>query len=397
MEKALMDELAVTQALPMHAGKGPPLATHAERILHTFLEAAPDAVVIVDHDGTMVQVNAQTERLFGYARAALLGQPIEMLLPERFRARHVEHRQAYLADPRPRSMGNHFELLGLRKDGQEFPVDVSLSPLPGSGERLVASAIRDMTAYRRLEAELRRQAADLEDADRFKDQFLTTLAHELRSPLAAIAQSTEVLSQADTTADARDRALRVVQRQTRHMLRLVGELGDLSRIRRGEVTVRMEPTDLAQVVHQAVESSQPLIEERRQSLQIQLPPGTVWVRGNATRLVQVVANLLTNAARYTPESGRIALSVACEGALAVVRVKDSGIGIPKEMLTRVFELFTRLESGKQASDHGLGIGLALVRQLVETHGGGVEALSQGAGQGSEFVVRLPLLKQDPVR
>jgi signal transduction histidine kinase len=252
-----------------------------------------------------------------------------------------------------------------------------------------------MTDHRRLEEELRLRAADLEEADRRKDQFLAMLAHELRSPLAAIAQSAGVLRLPDASAAARDQAAVGVQRQTSHMLRLVEDLVDLARIRGGEVTLRMEPTNLTEVVCRAAEISRPLIEERKHALQVSLPPRPLMVRGDATRLVQVVANLLTNAARYTPKGGQIVASVARDGDVAVVRVKDNGIGIPKEMLMQVFDLFTRLGSGKKASSSGLGIGLALVRRLVAIHGGSVEALSEGEGQGAEFVVGLPLTEKKP--
>jgi protein-histidine pros-kinase len=362
----------------------------SERLLHGFLEAAPDAVVVIDQDGNIVRVNAQTENLFGYRREELLRQPVEVLLPERFRTRHVERRAAYVANPRPRSMGNSVELLGLRKDGREFPVDISLSPLMTNAGLLVVSAIRDMTNYRRLEDELRRPAVDLEEADRCKDQFLKTLAHELRSPLATIAQWAQVLHAPDTTAAAREAAVDVLRRQTGHMLRLVEDLSHLSRIRSGELTFRMEMADVAEVVQRATEISQPSIQERTHFLQVRLPPESLQVRGDPARLVQVFANLLTNAARYTLEGGHIALSVAREGTSAIVRVSDDGIGIPKEMLSRVFDLFTRLESGKKASAVGLGIGLALVQRIVVAHGGTVEAFSEGEGQGSEFIVHLPL-------
>jgi protein-histidine pros-kinase len=386
-----MDGSTVSKILKVTADNALLQVAQMERLLRGFLEAAPDAVVIIDQDGTIVQVNAQTEKLFGYAREELLGQPVEILLPQRFRARHIEHRRAYFTDPRPRSMGNYLELIGLRKDGREFPVDVSLSPMPADAGRLVASAIRDMTAYRRLEEKLRQQAAALREADRRKDQFLATLAHELRSPLTAIAQSAELVCRPHTPSDLQEWAVCSVQRQTRYMLRLVEDLWDLARVRRDEVTLRIEPTNLDEVVRQATEISRPVIEERKHSLQVHLPRKPLRVPGDATRLVQVFCNLLGNAARYTPKEGHIRLSAVREGNVAVLRVRDDGVGISREMLTRVLELFTQLESGKKASAGGLGIGLALVRRLVEMHGGSVEAFSEGEGQGSEFVVRLPLI------
>jgi PAS domain S-box-containing protein len=391
--KQTMFATTETKVLNGYANKVLLSAEQAEHLLHGFLDAASDAMVVVDEDGTLVLLNAQTEKLFGYRREELLGQPIEMLVPERFRTWHGDRCRAYFTNPQPRSMGTSLELLALHKDGREFPVDVSFSPLPTESGLFVASAFRAMTHYRCLEEELRRRAAELEEADRCTDQFLKTLAHELRSPLATLALWVEVMRRPGVATAMRERAVGVLQRQISHMLRLVDDLQDVTQIRTGEVTLRSERTNLTEIVHQAAEISQSLIEKRRHSFHLLLPPEPLHVWGDATRLVQVLVNLLVNAARYTPVGGHIALSVSREGAVAVIRVKDDGVGIPRDMLTRVFDLFTRLESGKKFSADGLGIGLALIRRLVEAHGGSVQAFSEGEGQGSEFVVRLPLSKE----
>jgi signal transduction histidine kinase len=175
--------------------------------------------------------------------------------------------------------------------------------------------------------------------------------------------------------------------------RLLEDLSELPRIRRGELPVSRAPVDLAHVARLAIEISRPLIERRGHALEIVMPPSPIRAQGDGARLAQVVANLLTNAARYTPKGGRIRLSVEREDRVAVLKVKDNGIGIPKEMLTRVFELFIRLEGAKQKYAGGMGIGLAFVRRLVEVQGGSVQAFSDGSGQGSEFVVRLPLAQE----
>lgn len=365
-------------------------ARQAERLFPGFLEAAPDAVALANAVGEIVQVNALLEKLFGYRRDELPGQAVEILIPERFRARHAEHYRSYFAAPRHRSMGSGIQLVGLRKDGAEFPIDMALSPLPTEEGVLVAAAIRDMTEYRRLEAELRRRTRDLEGADHRKDQFLTTLAHELRTPLAALSQVGQLL-RLPIADDRREWAAGVVERQTGHMLRLVEDLLDVALVRRGKMTLRKEPTDLAAVAARAVEISRPLIEGRKHALQVTLPPRPVWVEGDGTRLTQVVANLLTNSAKYTPEGGRIGLTLAAEGGSAALRVRDNGIGIPADMLTRVFDLFTQVRREGDGAAGGLGIGLALVRRLVEMHRGTVAAESGGTGLGSEFIVRIPLL------
>ena len=372
-----------------------PGTTQPGRLFHGFLEAAPDAVVIIDGDGVIVQVNSQTEKLFGYCREELLGRPLEVLMPERFRSAHVGKRRTFTTDPQPRSMGRGLELYGLRKDGREFPIDVSLSPLPPEAGILIASTIRDMTAQRCLEDELRERTLELEEADRQKDHLLAAVAHEFRSPLAVLTNVAHILRSPQAGAAAQQRAVDALGRQTTHMVRLVEDLLDVSRVSRGEVSLRREAVDLQTVFSRAVEMGLALVESRKHHLEVAPFPEPLWVSGDPTRLVQVVSNLLTNAAKYTPEGGNIWLSAAREDGAIAIRIRDNGVGIPKEMLSRVFDLFTQIESAGGSRAGGLGIGLTLVRMLVELHGGTVHVTSDGPGHGSEFVVRLPALPNEP--
>lgn len=371
-----------------------PVGQH-ERLFHGFLEAAPDAVVIVDGHGMIVQVNSQTEKLFGHRRDELVGRPLEILMPERFRTGHVVQTRAYTADPHPRSMGRGLALFGLRKNGDEFPIDVSISPLPPERGLLVASTIRDMTSQRRLEDELRQRTRELEETDRQKDNFLAAVVHELRSPLAVMNLVAPILRIPQAAASVREETLGRLERQTAHMARLVEDLLDLSQVRSGTVTLRCEVIDLRTVLANAVEMGNPLVESRKQRLEVSQFIRPFWVSGDPSRLVQVVTNLLTNAARYTPEGGHIWLSAASEGETVAIRIRDDGVGIPKDMLTRVFDLFAQVAPGGDASARGLGIGLDLVRRLVALHHGTVEVASDGSGRGSEFIVRLPLLSNGP--
>ena len=229
----------------------------------------------------------------------------------------------------------------------------------------------------------------LKEADRRKDEFLATLAHELRNPLAPLRTSAELIRR----SESRDQQLRVVDimsRQLAHMVRLVDDLMDVSRISRGKLDLRLAQMDLREAVSYAVESVRPTIERRNQQLEIELPAEPVTIFGDLVRLSQVVGNLLNNASKYTPERGNIELALRIDNGLARVSVRDDGAGIPKEMLSAVFDLFVQLEPTREHSHGGLGIGLALVRQLVAMHGGTVTAASPGEGLGSEFTVALPL-------
>jgi signal transduction histidine kinase/PleD family two-component response regulator len=232
---------------------------------------------------------------------------------------------------------------------------------------------------------------EVQDADRQKNEFLAMLAHELRNPLAPIRNAVQVLESEQALPRQQKWARDVIGRQVQQMVRMVDDLLDVSRITRGKITLRTEPIDVASVVADAVETSRPLIESRRHELTVTVPPEPVRALGDPTRLAQVIANLLNNAAKYTEEGGRIWLGVERDGSEAVVRIRDTGVGVPADMLGRIFEPFTQVERSLDRSQGGLGIGLTLVRRLMELHGGRVEAHSAGPGAGSEFVVRLPAL------
>jgi signal transduction histidine kinase len=265
----------------------------------------------------------------------------------------------------------------------------------------LVSAVRAALRSRRKQYEVRdhlaeraRATAALEAAARQKDEFLATLAHELRNPLAPIRNALEIIRLAGgVPAVERNRAL--IERQVGQLVRLVDDLLDVSRVVRGKVTLRRERVDLAAVAAQAVETAQPLIDAQRHALAVALPAEPVPVDADPLRLVQVVANLLTNAAKYMERGGRIWLAVGREDGAGVVRVRDSGVGIAPELLPHVFDLFVQADHSAARAQGGLGIGLTLVKSLVEMHGGAVEAHSEGPGRGSEFVVRLPLAPEPP--
>ncbi len=259
-------------------------------------------------------------------------------------------------------------------------------PIPDATGKIVSwfGTNTDVTKQREAEEALR-------ETDRRKDEFLAMLAHELRNPLAPIRNAVQVLKLIGPAEASMERARAVIERQTHHLTRLVEDLLDVSRITQGKVRLTQEPLELQVIINRAVETSRPLIDARRHQLTVVLPPEPVQVEGDLTRLVQIVGNLLNNAAKYTDEGGQIRVEAAAEAGQSVIRVRDNGAGLSADLLPHVFDLFTQADRSLDRSQGGLGIGLTLVRQLVELHGGRVEARSDGPNQGSEFIVRLPTI------
>jgi CheY-like chemotaxis protein len=245
--------------------------------------------------------------------------------------------------------------------------------------------------------ERRRAEASLREADRRKDEFLAMLAHELRNPLAPIRNAVKLLRDAGQTDPVRDWSRDVIERQVDQLTRLVDDLLDVSRITRGKIQLQIEPLDLCTVVSGAVETSRPRIDARKHHLDVRLPDDPVRIPGDLVRLTQVVSNLLNNAAKFQDEGGFISVRAEREGADAVIRVRDHGSGIAPDMISEVFELFAQAERTMDRAEGGLGIGLSLVKSLVEMHGGTVQAFSAGRGRGSEFTVRLPTLAETQQR
>jgi signal transduction histidine kinase len=259
-------------------------------------------------------------------------------------------------------------------------------------DRKRAELEQEIALREQLEVELARRASELALADRRKDEFLAMLGHELRNPLAPIANAVHVMRMLGVENPQLCWARDVIDRQVGQMVRLLGDLLDVSRISRGKITLKKESVELSAVVGIAVESSRPLLEARRHELTLEMPSEAVWLQADLARLAQVVANLLNNAGKYTEKGGRIGLTAERQGDEVVLRVADNGTGIAPEMLPRVFDLFSQSERTLDRSDGGLGIGLTLVKSLVELHEGSIEAFSEGLGKGSDFVVRLPVLR-----
>ena len=346
-----------------------------------LVEQAADGIFVSDAQGRYLDVNTIGASMLGYTRDALLTLRIaDVVIAEEVPSVPLEI--ARLADGEVIRSQWQFR----RKDGSTFPGEVLARRLPNGR---LQGILRDITERTRNEARLAEQARQLREADRAKDEFLAMLAHELRNPLSPIVNAVQILK-STRLSDAQLTWCRdLIERQAGHLTRLVDDLLDISRIARDMVQIQQGPVDLAEIVQRAVETSRPLIDSRGHQLSIHLPPETVRVTGDSARLAQVVANLLNNAAKYTDEGGQLRLLVECDGTTATIRVQDNGRGIDPAVVPHVFDLFFQAERTIDRAEGGLGIGLSLVKRLVDLHGGTVHAVSGGRGQGSEFVVRLP--------
>jgi signal transduction histidine kinase/ActR/RegA family two-component response regulator len=289
-------------------------------------------------------------------------------------------------------IGKTIELEGRRKDGSEFPIELSLTAWTTEEGQFYTGIARDITLRKQKEqAELESQV--LADMNRRKDEFLAMLSHELRNPLAPISTAVELLRREDSSEAIRRQAMAILGRQVSHLTRLVDDLLEVSRISTGRIRLQEERIEIRPVVERAVDAVRPLIHECQHEFTQSLADEAIWVNADAARLEQVIVNLLTNAAKYTNAGGEIRLTLQREGDEAVLRIADSGVGIEPELLPAVFDLFTQAERSLDRSQGGLGVGLTIVQRVVELHGGKVTAYSAGLGEGSEFVVRLPLAEK----
>ena len=371
------------------------LAENARAHLAAIVESSDDAIVSKTLEGIIRSWNRAAERLFGYMAEEAVGQPITLIIPPE----RVQEEWEIQAKLRRGERIDHFETVRLTKSGRRIDVALTISPIRNANGIIVGASkiARDIgerkaadEARQRTLGELKRAEEALREADRRKDEFLAVLAHELRNPLAPIRYAVAMARKENRPEVERQQAQAIIERQVDHMGRLLDDLLDVSRITRGTLILRRSTVDLASVVAAAQESARPLIEARGHTLAVRLPAEPIRLVADPVRLAQVLSNLLINAAKYTDTGGRIELEAKRVRNELVVAVRDNGIGISAEMMPRVFTLFAQASPAIERSEGGLGIGLSLVRGLVELHGGTVSARSRGVGQGSAFVVRLPL-------
>jgi PAS domain S-box-containing protein len=363
-----------------------------------LLESVPDTMVMTNSAGKIVLMNGQAESLFGYTRAELLGEPIETLLPERFRQSHIGHRATYFSEPRTRAMGAGLELFARHKSGSEFAVEISLSPLRTEEGIFTMSAIRDITDRKKLEQELLRKNAELEGqnrlvqhANRLKSEFLANMSHELRTPLNGIIGFAELMHDekvGPVTPDHKE-YLHDILTSGRHLLQLINDVLDLSKIEAGKMEFTPEQTDPAILVGEVCEIVRAMAAKKRIRIKTESDPSLVNIEVDRRGLKQILYNYISNALKFTPAEGKVTVRVMPQGSDEFrVEVEDTGVGIRSENLSRLFVEFQQFDSSGSTQYTGTGLGLALTKKIVEAQGGRV-GVSSTPGQGSVFHATLP--------
>lgn len=346
----------------------------AEARLAAIVNSSDDAIISKDLTGRIVSWNRAAEQLYGYAASEILGKSIFSLIPEELKAEEEE----ILARIGNGERVEHYETCRLRKDGTRIEVSITVSPVYDPDGRIIGAS------------KIARDISPAREAQRRKDQFLAVLAHELRNPLAPIRSALHLARAKKLPPERLDRAMELAERQMRHLTRLLDDLLDVARITTGRVPLRKERADLTRLAAEAAESARPMMEKRRHDFDCAIPHEPLELDADAARIAQILDNLLTNAAKYTPDGGRIRLDVQREGREAVIRVEDNGIGFRPGAGDKLFGMFAREDAVPGRPEGGLGIGLALVREFAERHGGRAEAHSAGPMKGSIFTVRIPL-------
>ncbi len=397
---ALESAQAQLRASQLHAQNVARQVEAESRRLNAVLEATPVGIFVTDAHGRLISTNPANRVFWGVGQSQV-GNPVDFSkwtgwwVEDARRARPIRPTDW----PMARALkGEHIageilEVLSFHEPPVARTVLVSAAPIVDKTQQIIGSVTTVMDITDRIKAE-----QSLRESDRRKDEFLAMLAHELRNPLAPIRAAADILAMASDESDRlrKDRIRQtsaIIARQVRHLTAMVDDLLDVSRVTRGLVKLELVTLDIRRVILDAVEQVRPLAQAKHHRLEVHTPPEPVYVKGDAKRLVQVMTNLLTNAVKYTPSPSWIQISLQAQDTQACITVKDNGIGMSSELVKTAFELFTQAQRASDRAEGGLGIGLALVRRLVELHEGQVEAHSDGVGRGSSFTVTLPRLTQ----
>lgn len=370
-------------------------------VYSAILESAPDALVLAGTDGRIVFINEQTVRLFGHSREELMGQLVEILVPERFREKHPHHRDVYAKNPHFRAMGAGVDLYGRRRDGSEFPVEISLSPIRFKDRVYVAAAIRDATERRtaqrtkQLSHERLLKIQRLEQERTFKTHFMNLVSHELNTPITPLKMQLHLLErriERDDVEGARN-SLKVLNRNMNRIVRLIGDILDVSRLEAGRLKFDFQRVDLGELLEHTKESfhaSGPDHLNHSGRLRIKLPPGGADLKIDADpdRLQQVIDNLVANALRLSAPTESVTIAVESHPEKILIKVQDQGPGLSQQQIEMLFKPFSQVHDRNRDSG-GTGLGLYVSQEILKAHEGALHAESEGAGKGATFIVELP--------
>jgi PAS domain S-box-containing protein len=356
--------------------------------LTALIESADDAIISKTLEGIITSWNKGAERIFGYTADEVIGQPVTILIPEG----QEDEEPAILARLRAGERIEHYETIRLRKDGTRIDISLTVSPIKGpNGDIIGASKIaRDITEQRQARKELDEAYRQAEESSRLKEEFLATISHELRTPLSAILGWARMLRLGQLSKENAAKALDTIERNARAQAQLIDDLLDVSRIVTGKLRMDVRPSDPNSFIDAAVEAVRPAAEAKGVRVQKVIDTGLISIPGDPVRLQQVIWNLLSNAIKFTPRGGRVQIRSERVNSHLEIVVSDTGQGISPDFLPHVFDRFRQADQKASRQHGGMGLGLAIVRHLVELHGGNVSATSEGEGQGATFTVRLPI-------
>jgi PAS domain S-box-containing protein len=348
----------------------------ADEMFRLAVEACPSGMVMIDRDGKMVMVNTEIENQFGYTREELIGQPVEMLVPERLRAEHARHRLGFMPVPETRRMDAGRDLFGRRKDGSEFPVEVGLNPIRAGDHLWVLGVIVDISQRKQME--------------RLKEEFVSTVSHELRTPLTSISGSLGLLAGqwSGKLPECAARLLTIAHKNSQRLVRLINDILDIEKIESGRVVFKFARIDLRQVAEQAIEDNRGFAEGFGVHVRLDAASVEAEVNADPDRLTQVITNLLSNAVKFSPLGGEVLIAVEKNGGVCRISVRDHGLGIPEEFKSHIFEKFAQADGTDSRQKGGTGLGLSIVKQIVARLGGKVE-FDDAPGGGAVFYVELP--------
>jgi len=362
------------------AGEGD-LGLGNEPLVPDLLSAIPDPVIISDANGRILFVNPAVQKIFGYTPKQLIGQKVEVLVPQKARTRHAALRAAYAAEPKFRSMGDGMDLRAVRADGTEFPVAISLGFTEWQGRQIVIATVQDLTERKKR-------------ADRMKNQFVATVSHELRTPVTSIMGSLALVTSgaAGALPDRAALLLKTASASCRRLVRLINDILDLEKAESGKMVFDLEPVDVRTLIKQEIEANQSFAEQYGVRLRLDRASVHAMVHADPDRLSQVVTNLLSNAIKFSPRGAEVAVTIEKLDANVRISVRDHGPGIPDELKDHIFEKFVQVDADGH-HNRGTGLGLSIVKQIVERLGGEV-GFERAPGGGTNFYVTLPQWEQD---